>query len=71
MNKLNFYSYLFLIISTIMLLYGLIFNPNDWIVYTIAIIFIPLFILSLGFITMAKPKKEDEEERVQEPFIGF
>jgi energy-converting hydrogenase A subunit I len=54
-----------------MLLYGLIFNPKDWIIYTIAIIFIPLFILSLGFITMAKPKKEDEEERVKEPFIGF
>ncbi|MDR0912784.1 MAG: DUF788 domain-containing protein [Methanobrevibacter sp.] len=71
MRKLNIFSYILFIISTILILYALIFNPMDWIVYLIAIIFIPLFILSFGFITMAKAKKEDEEERVKEPFIGY
>jgi len=53
------------------MLYALIINPADWIVYGIAIVFIPLFILSLGLITMAKAKNEEEEERREEPFIGY
>lgn len=71
MNKLMISSYLLLIISILLILYALIFNPADWIVYGIAIVFIPIFILSLGLITMAKGKKEEEEERREEPFIGY
>lgn len=57
MNKLKTVSSILLIISTIAILYALIFNPADWIVYAVAIVFIPFFILSLGLLTMAKPKK--------------
>ena len=71
MNRLMFTSYLLLIMSLILMLYALIINPADWIVYGIAIVFIPLFILSLGLITMAKAKNEEEEERREEPFIGY
>ena len=71
MNKLKIVSYLLFIISIIMILYALIFNPADWIVYGIAIVFIPIFILSFGLITMAKAKKDEEEERKEEPFIGY
>ncbi|MDR0900381.1 MAG: DUF788 domain-containing protein [Methanobrevibacter sp.] len=71
MNKLMISSYLLLIISIISILYCLIFSPVDWIVYGIAIVFIPIFILSLGLITMAKAKKEEVEERREEPFIGY
>ena len=71
MNKLMITSYSLLIISITLILYALIFNPLDWIVYGIAIVFIPIFILSLGLITMAKPKKDEEEERIEEPFIGY
>ena len=71
MNKMKLSSYILLIISTIAILYGLLFNPADWIVYTIAIVFIPFFILSVGLLTMAKPRKEEKEDRIQEPFIGY
>ena len=71
MNKLKTVSSILLIISTIAILYALIFNPADWIVYAVAIVFIPFFILSLGLLTMAKPKKDEKEERIQEPFIGY
>ena len=50
MNKLKVLSIIMLIISTIAILYGLIFTPEDWIVITIAIIFIPFFILSVYWI---------------------
>ena len=60
-----------LIISTIAVLACLVVNFQDWIVYTIAIIGIPLWVLSLGLLTMAKPRAEDEEERVKEPFTGY
>ncbi|MDR2873995.1 MAG: DUF788 domain-containing protein [Methanobrevibacter sp.] len=71
MRTLVKYGYLLFVISTGFILYSLLFNPVAWIVYTIAIVFIPLFILSFGLITMAKPKKDEEEGRVQEPFIGY
>jgi len=71
MNKLKITSYSLLIISIVMILYALIFTPFDWIVYAVAIVFIPIFILSLGFITMAKAKKDEQEERKEEPFIGY
>jgi energy-converting hydrogenase A subunit I len=65
------YGYLLFVISTVLILYCLLFNPVAWIVYTIAIVFIPLFILSFALITMANPKKDEEEDRVREPFIGY
>ena len=71
MNKLMTISWSLLIISIFLILYALIFNPSGWIVYGISIVFIPIFILSLGLITMAKPKKDEEEERKEEPFIGY
>lgn len=71
MNKLMITSYLLLIISTVLILYVLLFNFANWVVYGIAIVFIPIFILSLGLITMAKAKKEEEGERKEEPFIGY
>ena len=71
MNKLKVISLILLIISTVAILYALIFNPAEWIVITIAIVFIPFFILSFGLLTMAKPTKDEKEERIQEPFIGY
>ena len=60
-----------LALSTIAILACLIINFEAWIVYTVAIFGIPLWILSLGLLTMAKAKPEDEEERVKEPFTGY
>lgn len=71
MNRLMLTSYLIMLISVIFIIDTLIFKQPDWVIYGIAIIFIPLFILSLGLITMAKAKKEEEEERREEPFIGY
>jgi len=71
MNKLMISSYFLLIISLLLIIYALIFNPATWIVYGIAIVFIPIFILSLGLITMAKGNKDEEEEKREEPFIGY
>ena len=61
MNKLILSSYLLFLISLCMIVYALIFSPESWVVYGIAIVFIPIFILSFGLITMAKGKKEEEE----------
>lgn len=60
-----------LVLSTVAILACLIFNPDSWIVYTVAIFGIPLWVLSLGLLTMAKPRPEDAEERVKEPFTGY
>ena len=60
-----------LVLSTIAILACLVINFEAWIVYTVAIFGIPLWILSLGLLTMAKPKPEDAEERVKEPFTGY
>ena len=60
-----------LVLSTIAILACLVINFEAWIVYTVAIFGIPLWILSLGLLTMAKPEPEDEEERVKEPFTGY
>jgi energy-converting hydrogenase A subunit I len=60
-----------LIISTIAILACLVINFEAWIVYSVAIIGIPLWVLSLGLLTMAKPRAEDAEERVKEPFTGY
>ena len=60
-----------LIISTIAILACLVINFEAWIVYLIAIIGIPLWVLSFGLLTMAKPRAEDVDERVKEPFTGY
>ena len=57
MNKMKIASYIILIVSVLAILYALIFNPADWIVY--------------GLLTMSKPIKEEEEERREEPFTGY
>jgi energy-converting hydrogenase A subunit I len=51
--------------------YGLLFNPANWVVYGISIIFIPSGILSFGLIVMKKGSKEEEEDKTREPFIGY
>ena len=60
-----------LALSTIAILACLVIDFEAWIVYTVAIFGIPSWILSLGLLTMAKPKPEDAEERVKEPFTGY
>ncbi len=71
MDKLKGTSLLIFIISLVAILYALIFNPASWVVYTISLVFIPLFILSLGLISMARGRKEEEEDKTREPFIGY
>ncbi len=71
MDKIKSTSWLIFIISIALIIYALVFNPVSWIVYTISLIFIPLFILSLGLISMARGRKEDEEAKRKEPFIGY
>ena len=60
-----------LALSTIAILACLVVNFEAWIVYAVAIFGIPVWVLSLGLLTMAKPKPEDVEERVKEPFTGY
>ena len=60
-----------LALSTIAILACLVINFDAWIVYAVAIFGIPLWVLSLGLLTMAKPRPDDEEERVKEPFTGY
>lgn len=71
MDRLKLYSWLILIISIGLIVYALIFNPVYWIVYAIAMIFIPLSILSFGLLIMARGSKDEEEEKRREPFIGY
>ena len=62
---------LLLVLSTVAILACLVVNFDAWIVYTVAIFGIPTWVLSLGLLTMAKPKPDDVEERVKEPFTGY
>lgn len=64
-------SIILLVITTLAIVYALIIDLADWIVYIIAILGIPLWILSFGLLTMAKPRKDDAEERIKEPFTGY
>jgi len=64
-------SIIVLALSTIAILACLVMNFDTWIVYAVAIFGIPAWVLSLGLLTMAKPKPEDAEERVKEPFTGY
>jgi energy-converting hydrogenase A subunit I len=71
MDKLKAASWFIFIISVVSIVYALVFNPAVWIVYTIALLFIPLSILSFGLLSMARGKKEEEEDKRREPFIGY
>ena len=71
MDSLKSLSIIVLALSTIAILACLVINFDAWIVYTVAIFGIPAWVLSLGVLTMAKPKPEDAEERVKEPFTGY
>ncbi|MBE6495040.1 MAG: DUF788 domain-containing protein [Methanobrevibacter thaueri] len=64
-------SIIVLVLSTIAILACLVINFDAWIVYTVAMFAIPAWVLSLGLLTMAKPKPEDEEGRLKEPFTGY
>ncbi|WP_458403177.1 DUF788 domain-containing protein [Methanobrevibacter sp.] len=64
-------SVVLLLLSTIAILSCLVIEFDTWIVYAVAIFGIPTWVLSLGLLTMAKPKPEDAEERVKEPFTGY
>lgn len=71
MEKLKVISGFMFIISMAFIIYPMIFNTADWIVYAICVVFIPIAILSFGFLSMAKGKKEEEEDKRKEPFIGY
>lgn len=71
MDKLKTIGWILLIASFASIVYAIIFNPISWIVYAISLVSIPLFILSLGLVTMAKGSKDEEEEKRREPFIGY
>lgn len=71
MNKQSVISSMIFIISIASIIYALLFNPADWIVYGISILFVPLSVLSFGLIIMAKAREEEEEDRRREPFIGY
>ena len=71
MTTLKVSSYAIFLLSISGIIYALLFNPADLIVYAISIVLIPTFILSLGLILMAQVKKEEEDERRNEPFIGY
>ncbi|NYB52830.1 MAG: DUF788 domain-containing protein [Methanobacteriaceae archaeon] len=71
MDKLKISSYLLLIISLAGIIYALLFNPPNWVVYAISIIFIPTLILSFGLIVMARGPEEEEDDKTREPFIGY
>lgn len=71
MDKLKMSSYILFIISLVGIIYALLFNPANWIVYGISIIFIPTLILSFGLIVMARGAKDEEDDKTREPFIGY
>lgn len=71
MDKLKASSWVIFIISLASIVYALIFNPASWIVYGVSLIFIPLAILSFGLLSMARGKKEEEDDKRKEPFIGY
>lgn len=71
MDKLKVSSYLLFIISLAGIIYALLFNPPNWVVYAISIIFIPTLILTFGLLVMARGPKDDEDDKTREPFIGY
>jgi len=71
MDRRVLISSLVFIISIGSIIYALIFNPSEWMVYGISIIGIPLSVLSFGIMVMARARKDEEEDRRREPFIGY
>jgi energy-converting hydrogenase A subunit I len=71
MDKLKIISWILFVVSIVSILYALIFNPESWIVYGIALVSIPVSVLSFGIVGMAKGNKEEEEGKRREPFIGY
>jgi energy-converting hydrogenase A subunit I len=71
MDKLKITSQILLILSLGSIIYAIIMNPANWIVYAISLISIPVSILSFGLIVMAKGSKDEEEDKRREPFIGY
>lgn len=71
MDRNGIISSLVFIISIGSIIYALVFNPANWIVIGISIVGIPLSVLSFGLIIMARAKKDEEEDRRREPFIGY
>ena len=71
MDRKSTISSIVFIISIVSIVYALIFNPAEWMVIGISILFIPLSILSFGLLIMARARKEEEEDRRREPFIGY
>lgn len=69
MNKIKIISYILLVASLLGIICG--FFTSEYLTLALAIICIPLFILSFGLLNMAKPTKDEMEERVQEPFTGY
>ena len=71
MNSQKTLCIILLALSTIAILACLVINFEAWIVYTVAIFGVPLCVLSFGLLTIARPRPEDSEERVKEPFTGY
>ena len=71
MDKKSITSLIALIISIVSIIYALIFNPPDWMIIGISVLFIPLATLSFGLLVMARARKEEKEGRTKEPFIGY
>lgn len=69
MNILKIVCGITLMISLIGIIYG--FFTTAYITMALAIICIPLFILSLGLLNMSQPKEDEIEERLKEPFTGY
>ncbi len=71
MDKKGTISAIVFIIAIVAIIYALLFNPPEWIVIGIAIAGIPLSVLSFGLIIMARARKDEEDDRRREPFIGY
>jgi energy-converting hydrogenase A subunit I len=71
MDKLKIISWVLFIGSIGSILYALIFNPSSYIVYAIALISIPVSVLSFGLVGMARGSKDEDDDKRREPFIGY
>ncbi len=71
MDRKGTISAIVFIIAIASIIYALVFNPPEWMVIGIAIASIPLSVLSFGLIIMARARKDEEDDRRREPFIGY
>jgi energy-converting hydrogenase A subunit I len=71
LDRRSITSLIALIISVVSIIYALIFNLPDWMVIGISVLFIPVATLSFGLLIMARARKDEEEDRTKEPFIGY